>query len=97
VNTQNRLAVMASATRTATAAGAIPSSIARCTCGPVTPAVAARGGTAPRPGDQLRPAWAMLVRTQPGHKTLTPAGSMATLIAWYRSSEIATTACLAAS
>ncbi len=39
----------------------------------------------------------MLVRTQPGHKTLTPAGSMATFTAWYRSSEIATTAFLAAS
>ena len=97
MNTQNRLAVMASATRSATAAGAIPSSIARCTCGSVTSAVAARAGTSPRLCDQLRSAWAMLVRTQPGHKTLTPTGSIATLIAWYRSSEIATTACLAAS
>src|SRR5215469_3744502 len=97
VNTQNRPSTTASATRSATLAGGIASSMAFWTCGTVTSAANDGGGCSPRLAGQLREASMMLVRTQPGHTTLTPMGRPARIIDLYRPSEMATTACLDAS
>src|SRR2546430_13589971 len=55
------------------------------------------GGFSPSWSGQLRSASRMLVRTHPGHSTLTPIGSSAPCMLVYRSSDIATTACFDAS
>ena len=70
--TQKRSPSTASATRSATAAGVVPSSMARRTYLSMISLPSAALGVAPWSVGQLRSASRMPVRTQPGHSTLTP-------------------------
>src|SRR5215467_4877474 len=80
VKTQNLSAETASATRSATSAGVIACSMACRTYGSTISLPIAEGGCSPRLAGQLRDASMMLVRTQPGHSTLTPTGRPANVI-----------------